>query len=109
MIDYRHYRLSNRASYPYHDVDLSIEAVNLKVDLLYPTLELFSGKDPMEILGFLSTMAEAFNGQRLSKGFASRSLAIFLTASPQKEYTNVVYPKTNDPNRVHFTWPLIVH
>lgn len=42
------------------DTDLSLQKVKRKVDLLYPTLEPFSGKDPIEILSFLSTMAKAF-------------------------------------------------
>lgn len=61
------------------------------------------------IIGFLSTMAEAFDGQRVSEGLASRSLGFFLTGSAQNAYINVVYRQTHDPNHVPITWPLIVN
>lgn len=62
VIDYRRSRLANHVAYIDPDADISLHKLKRKVKLLYPTLEPFSGKDPMELLGFLSTMMEAFNG-----------------------------------------------
>lgn len=98
MINYRHYRLTNRAADIEQVANLSLYKVKRKVDLLYPTLEPFSGKTPMEILGFLATIAKVFHGQQMSEGLASIVLCLFLTVS-QTAYTNVVYPGPHDPNR----------
>lgn len=62
VIDYRRYRLSNPAAHIDPDADMSVRKMKRKVELLSPTLETFSEKDPMELLGFLATTTDAFNG-----------------------------------------------
>lgn len=63
----------------------------------------------MKVFGFLATIADAFDGQRMSKGLASCALGLFLRGSPRTVYTNVVYPVKYDPHRLPITWALIVH
>lgn len=109
MIDYHHYRLTNRAAYKHQDADLSLHRAKSKVDPLYPTLQPFYGKDTMEILGSLSTMTKDFDSQRVSKGFATYNLGFFLTGSAQTAYNNVVYHGTHDPNLLPVTWMLVMH
>lgn len=79
LIDFRRYRLANGVAYIDPDVDLSLHLVKRKVKILYPTLEPFYAKDPMEIICFVSPMAKAFDCQRQNEEVASRSLGLFLT------------------------------
>lgn len=109
VIHYSRYSLTNRAVYIGTYANLSLQKLKRRVELLYLTLEPFSEKDPIELLAFLSTMTEAFSGQRLSEGLASRDIGYFLTGSAQTTYTNVVHPGTHDPARLPVTWPLIAH
>lgn len=63
----------------------------------------------MKLIGFLASMTEEFNGQRLSKGLASLTIGVFLTGSMQMAYKNVVHPDKQDKTRLPVTWPLILH
>lgn len=71
--------------------DLSLRVVKHKVDLPYPTLEQFLGMEPMEMLGSLSIILQAFNFYRLSEDLESLALGLFLTGSAQTTYTDVVF------------------
>lgn len=75
VIAYLRYHFTNSVAYIDHDAGISLHNLKQKVDILNPTLEPFSGKDPMGIIEFLSTMMEDFNVQRLSKGIASLTIA----------------------------------
>lgn len=55
LIDYRSYQPNNLATFIEPDADLSLYKEKRKVDLLYSTLEPFSGKDIMEISVFFRT------------------------------------------------------
>lgn len=105
---YRCYRLTTSVAFIDRNADLSLQTLKWNVKLLYPTLEPFSGKDTMELLGFLSTMTKRLNGQQLSEGLATRALGFFLIGSTQAASTNVVHPSTHDPTRLPMTWPLII-
>lgn len=63
MIEYDLYRFTNCAAYINPDAERSLDKVKRKVYLLYPTLEPFSEKDRAEILRFLATISEAFDGK----------------------------------------------
>lgn len=45
-------------------------------------------------------MTEAFGGKLISEGLASRALGFLLTCFAQTPYTNVIYPRTYNPNRL---------
>lgn len=60
----------------------------------------------MDLIGFLYTMTEAVNGQRLSKGLTSKAIGFFFKGSAQKAYSNVFHPDTHDPIRLLVIWPL---
>lgn len=81
MINYRGYRLTNRAVYIESDAEVLVNKVNQKVNLLYRKLEPLSCKNPMAIFGFLAMMKEGFDGQRLRQGLAPSALRLFLTDS----------------------------
>lgn len=70
MIDYHHYRFTSHAADIVQDTDLSLHKLKHKAHLLYPNYEPFSAKDPMEIIGFLATIAKAFDGKQMSEGLA---------------------------------------
>lgn len=70
VIDCLRYLLANRETFIQPDFDLSLHKLKRKVQLLYPNLEPFSGKDLTELLGIFSSIADAFNGQLLSEGLA---------------------------------------
>lgn len=74
MIDYRHYHITNRPAYIDPDTDLLPYNLKRKVYLLYSTLEPVSGNKPMEILDFLATIADAFDGKRMSEGLETRTI-----------------------------------
>lgn len=97
MIYYRRYILTNRAWYIEPDADLSLHKLKRKVYLIYPILDLFSGEHTIEIRGFLATIVEAFYGQHISEGRASRALGLFFHGSAQMAYTNVVYREPMTP------------
>lgn len=59
VIDYRRYHLTNRTAYIDPEADLSLQKLKRKVELLYPTLEPFCGKNPMDLLVFVLTMTGA--------------------------------------------------
>lgn len=108
VIDYRRYSLTNRVTHIDTEDDLSLLKLERKVELLYYTLELFSGKVPMDLLCFLSTMTEAFNAQRLSQDIASRAIGFFLTFSAHTAYKNITHHGTYDLTLFLVTWSLIV-
>lgn len=109
VIDYRHYLLKNRAVYIEPDADISLQKIKRKVDMIYRTLEPFSGKDPMGIIGFWSTMMEELDFQGLNEGLGTGNLCFFINGSGQNVYNNVVYHDSHHPNSLPFIHPLIVH
>lgn len=60
VTDYLRYYLTNCAHYIDPDTNLSLEKLNRKLELLYPTFEPLSKKDPMDLFGFLTTTPEDF-------------------------------------------------
>lgn len=100
---------TNRAANFDRNADLLLQILKRNVELLYQTLEPFFSKDHMELLGFLLTITEAFNGPRLSGGLETRALGFFFIGFTQMAYTNAVHPGTHDSTRLPVTWPLIVH
>lgn len=54
----------------------------------------------MEILVFLSIMTYSLHVQRLNENLAKCALGFFLAGSAQTLYTNFVYPRTQESNRL---------
>ena len=57
-----------------------------QIDGLYPTLGTYSGAKPISLLGFLSTLKEAFNSCGTSEAVAVRALAYFLAKESKDLY-----------------------
>lgn len=81
VIGYRCYDLTSREAYIDHDADLSLQKLKRKAELLSETLKNFSDKEPLERLGFLSSMTESFNGQRLRRGLMAWDIELFIAGS----------------------------
>ena len=108
VVDYRRYRLDNTeplrtgTELRYH------YRLKTQIDGLYPTLGTYSGAKPFALLGFLSTLKEAFNAYGTSEAFAVRAVAYFLAKEAKDVYQAQVNPGALD-NALEASWPYVTN
>ena len=110
VVDYRRYQLDNTEPVPNGAELRDLYRLKTQFDGLYPTLGTYSGANPISLLGFLSTLKEAFNAYGTSEAVAVRALAYFLAKEAKNMYQAQVNPGALDSrNALEVTWPYVTN
>lgn len=81
-----------------------------QIDGLYPTLGIYDGAKPIKLLGFLSTLKEAFEAYATSEAIAVRALAYFLAQEAKDVYQAQLNPGAlTGHEALEATWPYVIH
>lgn len=109
LIEYSLYFFTRLIKYRDQTADFSLHEAKHKLDLLYPSMGSIEGEAIMDIISFLSTIMEAFEGKRLTECLSFRAFVFFLIIYAYKSSTNVLYLSNNNHDRLLVTWQLIIH
>lgn len=93
-VDYHSHRLRNLSLFLQPRTDPTLHEMKRQIELLYPTIGIFDGKD-METL--FATIRDAFDDHNISKALATRALGFFLSEAAKTAYHSVVDSGTQDP------------
>ena len=84
--------------------------VKTQIDGLYSTLGTYSGAKPISLLGFLSTLKEAFNAYGTSEAVEVHALAYLLAKEAKDVYQAQVDPGALDSrNALEATWQYVTN
>ena len=109
VVDYRNYRLTNQREEPYQNELESLDKLVTRLKALYPSITLFDGSKPLQLLALLHTLKKGFNSLGVAEAAASRALNFFVTGEAERFYDSQTSPGYLVSGTIRrFTWPHLV-